>query len=763
MLFSSASNAQDLSSWTAYTSVRTINAITIDDADRIWAATNGGVLFIDREGDYDIYTSIDGLSRLDGVTIAYDPIHNRILVGYVNGLIDVLKLENNSTQVLEDIHRSTNFTSKKINDFLVSERSLYVATDFGIVVYNLDGLFVETSFIQIGEMTRGIPVNNVFIKNDSLYVATSEGVGAGSLTKDLSIKTNWEYYDKNNSSLPGEIMTVGHNGQHIVASSRSNNFILENGAWNSNSDFGNKTISKYVITGSGELAAHSANNVFIIDENGATENYPIANTNILTILPFKDEVLLGTANDGIGKLSTESGEVEFIDIPGPYQNNFTALTFDNNKLISASTNKSSGNSALDRVKGYYIFDGNEWLNFNRRTNDVLGSAGFQQTFTSASTEEYYYVGSWGRGVARHHKESNEVFVFDETNSTIRGYVDDDPYYPVISGLQSDSNDDMWLVSRFGDTPLYFQTPGDDDWVPLPKANAVSSADEYYGLFVDSFDKKWISLQNNAGAGNGLLILDTDQDPSNTSDDNSIKLTTDPDNGNLPDNKVNAIIQDKNDEVWIGTGRGIARFVFPELIIESGASERRAQWLINADTSAASRYLLRDVNVSAMAVNAENEKWIGSVNQGIWVLNAEGSEIIKRFTTDNSPLYSNNIVSIAIQEETGEVFIATDLGLISYQDIPRKPRKKMKTLKVYPNPFAYHKNDKIIIDKLSEGTNIKVMGIDGVVVQELSAVGGRVSWDGRDFNGNKLGSGVYYIVAYNNNKSQTGTGKVIIIR
>lgn len=162
--------------------------------------------------------------------------------------------------------------------------------------------------------------------------------------------------------------------------------------------------------------------------------------------------------------------------------------------------------------------------------------------------------------------------------------------------------------------------------------------------------------------------------------------------------------------------------FSELIIEGGANERQAQWLINEDTTATSRFLLRDVNVSAMAVNAANEKWIGSVNQGIWVINEEGSRIIKRFTTDNSPLYSNNIRSIAINDETGEVFIATDLGLMSYFDIPKAPVDEMNTLKVFPNPFAYSKHNQIVIEGLSDDTQIKILGIDGSVVQELTASG-----------------------------------------
>jgi len=259
-----------------------------------------------------------------------------------------------------------------------------------------------------------------------------------------------------------------------------------------------------------------------------------------------------------------------------------------------------------------------------------------------------------------------------------------------------------------------------------------------------------------------LVLNTG-DKENGTDDVGIKLQSEPLNGNLPDNKVNSIIEDQNGEVWIGTSRGIAKFIFPELLIEGSSQERNAQWLINEDTSAVSRFLLRDVNATAMAVNAANKKWIGSANQGVWLLNAEGSRIEKRFTKENSPLFSNTIKSIAVNDETGEVFFATDLGLISYQDVPRKAVSEMEKLKVYPNPFSYEQNQEILIEGLSEKAIIRILAVDGTVVNRFESTGGRVSWNGLDFNNNKLGTGIYYVVALSESGDSKGIGKVVIVR
>lgn len=174
-------------------------------------------------------------------------------------------------------------------------------------------------------------------------------------------------------------------------------------------------------------------------------------------------------------------------------------------------------------------------------------------------------------------------------------------------------------------------------------------------------------------------------------------------------------------------------------------------------------MLRDINVSSIAVNSANQKWIGSANQGLWLLNEDGSEILVRYTADNSPLISNNIQDIAINDETGEVFISTDLGLVSLIETASSPVSKMDELKVYPNPFVYSKHDRIIIDDLSSETTIKIVGSDGSVFTSLDSRGGRIHWNGLDANGRELSSGVYFVVAIDESGSEKGIGKVVIIR
>ena len=752
--------SQGILDWKAYTSFRSVVGIEEDTSNRIWIATDGGVAIYEDTSLVKSLTIIDGLSRLSSTSIEYDPITNSIFIGYVDGMIDMIDTELFNVTQIEDINRNTVFTSKRINKLLTINNSLFVGTDFGIVEYDVNSLLVRNSYIKLGTFDAGVGVNDISLIDDEIFVATEQGIAFSELDGNYS-ESEWANYDENSGLTNPNVQAIGRFNDSLVASTSSENYKFDTGTWSINEAFTNNVIIDYGRIDSRSIALAQKN--IYVQENSSLEVRFITNKVARSLTSTSDgRIIFGTLNNGFAIVDETELSINYVTPSGPYQNFFQGLSFDKGVLISSSSQKSSGISGIDRAKGFYIYDNESWFNFNAYTETELSNKGYQQAFTSLATNKYFYFGSWGRGISRLNKENLEVVVFDETNSTIRGWSGAALDYPVMIGLEQDSKGDVWTVSRFAEIPLYRQTPGDEDWQAFSENNSISSSDLYEGLFIDSFDQKWIPLQNNSTSGTGLLILDT-KNSEDVTDDVGVKLQTGANNGNLPDNKVNALIEDKNGEVWIGTERGIAKFIFPELIVEGSTQERTAQWLINEDTTAVSRFLLRDINVSTMAVSASNEKWIGSTNQGIWVLNAEGSKILKRFTVDNSPLFSNNIISIAINDITGEVFIATDVGLISYQDVSQASVRKMKDLKVFPNPFSYEQNDQVFIEGLSEESSIKILGVDGTVVTMFDTIGGRVSWDARDYSGRELGSGVYFVVAVDSEGNSKGIGKIIIVR
>lgn len=760
------SHSQHSSQWSAITSYNTVNSITQSSDGVIWGVSNGGLFSFDN-GDFDKrLTSVDGMYRLDGRVISYLEDFNSLLIGYIDGMIDLYNLETGSFERIEDIRRVQSFSARAINSILYDSGAVYVATDFGVVVYNPNTFLVSSSYTKIGDFDSGTPVIDIDIRDGMIMLSTQQGIAVASLTSNLNIESSWTTYSQSDG-LPIETVQslIFFNGE-LHASTISENLVHRKGEWVSNDVLTGYTQVKYKdITESGLLIAYNHNRILrVTSDNELRINIPGLEgmSDIIYDEEINSQVYVSSIVTGIGIGPLNSNTFEYVSPEGPNLNFFEGMSFDGNVFISGTTRLSQRSELMDNPKGYYIFDGDEWRNYNRINNAVLNQNRFRQAFTSTYTDEYYYIGSWGRGIARHDRETDEIVVSNASNSSLRGWAADSDTFPVISGLERDTEGRVWATSRFATNPLYVQQPGEDDWIMYSKSSVVGGTDEYLGLFIDSFDQKWITLQSTGRSGRGLLILDTGE-TENVDESFGVKLTDEINNGNLPDLQVTDIIEDRDGEIWVGTERGIARYIFPQFIINGSQEERRGQWLLNKDPEAESPFLLRDINVTSMAVNSANQKWIGTANEGVWLLNETGSAILKHYTTNNSPLFSNTIREIAIFEETGEVYISTELGLSIYRDTPITPVQSMDNLKVYPNPFLYDRHNTISIENLSETTTIRILGVNGTLITTLESRGGRAEWNGLDYSGEQVGSGVYIVVALGSDGNQRGVGKVAIIR
>ncbi len=761
LLVSNTSQAQNIGDWRVYSSFTTINNIAVKNADKFYAATQGGLVSVENQIIQNRYTTIEGLYRLDGKKSVYDAENNQIIIAYPDGVIDLFNVENDNVQRITDIQRVTEFTSKSINDIELYNGLVYTATDFGIVVFNATDFFVVNSFLNLGDFPRGTSVNGISIREDSIFVATENGIAFAFLEDNLVSSDNWDnaYLD---GTLDNEVDDLAATTRGIFAIKNDSAFYNDQNSWIAlNSSLARNANS--IKSVGNEVFVATSTRIISIDENLDIQVlFELANSSILTFEIFENKLFVGTREFGVIEVDLSTFEEVYYTPSGPYLNFFSELEFSDERLIASATDQFPSSDPFNPIRGYYIYENNEWKNFNRNTNSILKDFNYATAYTVDVTNDQFFVGSWGDGVAVHNNETDEIEVFDNSNSGFSG-ISANRSFVVISGLDSDANNNTWAISFISNLPLNVYSPENNEWFHF-ESLPIPSDELYFRLFADSKNKLWISLIDIENNGEGLLVIDTGNDPYSDADDTFKKLTTGENTGNLPDNNVIAIAEDRNGEVWIGTTRGIARFIFPDFIVESNnPSEFTAQWLINSDTSATSRFLLRDINVSSIAVNSANQKWIGSTNQGLWLLNEDGSQILERFTAENSPLLSNNIQDIAINDESGEVFVSTNLGLVSFIETSKVSATKLDDLKVYPNPFIYDTHDEIIIDGLTDETSVKILGADGSVFSDFNTRGGRVVWSGLDAYGNKLASGVYFVVAIDENGSEKGIGKVVIIR
>jgi hypothetical protein len=277
--------------------------------------------------------------------------------------------------------------------------------------------------------------------------------------------------------------------------------------------------------------------------------------------------------------------------------------------------------------------------------------------------------------------------------------------------------------------------------------------------VDDYGQKWFIGHKGASNGAGLYVM---KEASLTSSA-GVKLknyTNVKGHGNLPDLFVKSLAKDKDGAMWIGTNQGVAVVYNPGSVFEGGDYDAQ-KVIIEQDGYA--QYLLETENVNAIAIDAANRKWFGTANGGVFLMSADGTKQLLNFNMENSPMPSNNVNDIAINDESGEVFIGTDKGLISYQGDATTGGDYCSGYVVFPNPIRHDYNGPIAIRGLVNNADVKIADVAGNVVYHTKANGGLATWNGRTYKGERAQTGVYIVYVSNEDGSQTCTTKMLFSR
>ena len=277
--------------------------------------------------------------------------------------------------------------------------------------------------------------------------------------------------------------------------------------------------------------------------------------------------------------------------------------------------------------------------------------------------------------------------------------------------------------------------------------------------IDNYGQKWIQMRYSNLNPYSVLVFNDNGTPDNTGDDKSKKLNSAVGNGNIPGNIVFAMATDKNGEVWVGTEKGVAVFYSPENIF-SGQNFDAQRILVEQDGYV--QYLLENETVMSIAVDGANRKWIGTDRGGVFLFSEDGTKQIYHFTDENSPLLSNRVISIAINDITGEVYFATDNGVISFKSTATGGGDTFDNVYAYPNPVRAGYEGYIAIKGLVSNAQVKITDINGALIYTAKAEGGQAIWDGKNFNGSRARTGVYLVFAATADGSEKIVTKILII-
>jgi len=328
-------------------------------------------------------------------------------------------------------------------------------------------------------------------------------------------------------------------------------------------------------------------------------------------------------------------------------------------------------------------------------------------------------------------------------------------------VKFDNEGNLWCINT-GVKDIVKILKKDGTWISL-HYKPIEYLETMVEPIIDSRGWLWItSLQGEAG----VFCAKLNSTPFDTSDDESkvwLNKFNNQDGTSYDIYQVYALTEDQNGKMWVGTNAGLFVIDNPQKFFNDGIFKQIK--VPRNDGTGLADYLLSGTYIKSIKVDGANRKWVGTNDNGLYLISADGLETIHHFTTENSPLPSDCIESIAINGKSGEVFIGTDKGMASYKSDATRPEEILKESNVYayPNPVRSDYSGNISIVGLTHDCNVKIVDAAGFLINEGTSNGGQYNWNGRNNRGEKIASGVYYVLTYDSNGDEGVATKILITR
>lgn len=744
--------------WRVHLPYQNVFDIEATESGKIFCANRYSLYAYDpSDNSLSVYNKTNSLSDIGPTAIAYSKDYNTLVIGYSNTNLDLIK--NGNVINISDILRANIVGEKTIYDIQIQQNLAYIACSFGIVVLDIDREEIKDTYL-IGPQGSTIRVYETSIEDKQVYAATELGIYIASTDAvNLANFTEWVLQDSIQNMQVGAASSIIQRADSSLATLEGAIWIKQNTMWEaafSDSAYFVKKLRNYqdrlfAIVDTLDLDPASKGEVIgsmILQLDTQFKIIKrIKNASFPNDIYLDDKNIIWIADEVEGLIKIENDLVENYVPQGPNTANVFKITAHNNIIWVAPGGVNESWNLNFNLDGVFKFEDNNWYAINQYTEPTLSSTNDILVVTPNPSTQDVYFGSYGGGVVKY---GTKVTMYKQ-NSSLQTPTGDPSSYRA-TGLTFDDEGNLWVSNYGAADPLSVLKP-DGTWQAFdaPRLWEENSMGE---IVIDDANQKWIILAKRAG----LMVFNHGEDIEDQQDDQYAFLQKGEGAGNLPSTYVRSIAKDKDGEIWVGTDQGIGVFYCPELIFEPEGCEAQ-QILVEQDGF--NGYLLETEIINSIAVDGANRKWIGTTN-GVWLMSADGTEQIEYFNTENSPLLSDVVLDIEINEETGEVFIGTEGGIISYQGTATTGTLEHSNVHVFPNPVHPDYEGQIAVQGLVRNADVKITDVVGNLVYQTQANGGMAVWDGKNYNGEKVATGVYLIYSANSDGSEKYVAKVLFL-
>ena len=756
----------------------------LDTPEKVYYISEGNLFSYDKNTDESYsYSVVNKLNENEIHNIYYNKENKYLLVAYKSGNIDLL-YDNGKVINMPEIKDAVLGTEKTINDVCFYENRIYVATDFGLVIFDDQKHHVIESGIYNKKITSiEVYADNILISIDwKMYISSVD-------TKHNTINSFANLY-----ALRADDMKVINN-KIVLITNYGNYTILRIG----DLDVVNKKITNFTDVSANDVKLLNEDKEGVYTFNASTlvkfdsdGNYE--KVNLPTELQGKQIALWEGLNSVW--LGDKSG-ISNLDISGD-----TITVLRDNFIPESSTSVK---------KVFFLHRGNSGKIYlsNSGSNDIYQTGGWQRiqintinnggvenitpaTFTSSNkngaTYRYkviadtykimedpddanvYYVGSFWDGLCKV-KNKEDITCYNWLNSTITTIAGG--YACVAPAFDFDKNNNLWVFSAIDKTTnpaLHMLSSAarkkdevaKTDWVSVKLGDIKGGKDN---KILACKKSNMFIISDGLWDGN-LVGYDTKGTYENTSDDTYMIWSKfiDQDGKNFDPIHICAVVEDKNGKVWLGTDNGVVEITKPANLTNESMTINRIKVPRNDGTQLAD-YLLETLYVTSIAVDGTNKKWLGTLTSGVYLVSENGDEILEHFTAENSSLPSNTIYSLECDPNSNSVFIGTDVGLVEYSSATAPASADYSNVYAYPNPVRPEFTGWITIKGLMDNSLVKIADAAGNVFYSTVSEGGMVTWDGCNADGQRVKSGVYYVFASQNEEggsSSSAVTKILVV-
>lgn len=748
----------EMNQWRIHYSLLNSVGITKTKSKIFMGGINGIVVYDTEDNSIDEITLVNGLSDINISAIGSN--EEVLIVGYSNGNIDVIT--DNEYYNVPWLKKAQLSGGKTINNFYFYSDYVYISTDMGILVFDLKKEEIKDTYYPVSNSET---IKDLCVFNDSLYVATSDGIYIAGVNQNyLNDFNNW--YKKTN--LPPSVV---NSSIKCIEPFSSNLFFVKDELFfgadsifqmnnsNQTSYFQGPLDVENIAVSDNELVVVSAYSVKSynqsLTETRLVYQYNFSNRlRTLDAIKFNGDFWIADKFNGLVKAYDSYNNSQIFNNT-PFDDKCYRVDIQYGKTVvtGGAVTQSLFNNYFR--SGIYIFENEKWSAINYLTDTTGMSYNTTWDVISVSINpnntSQVAIGTYSKGGLKIIENGKVTQVYTASNSLLDEQVGNNGAI-IISDVKYDNDGNLWIVNP-GPNPLKMLSK-DGFWYAFNLG--VSGGLYPYRLMIDSKGNKWVGF-----IGGGISVFNENKTFNDLSDDQKVNISTTEGYGNLPSSSVKAIAEDIDGEIWIGTEEGLTVLYSTDKLYNGeygdvDANQIKLQYGENVE------HLLGSSSISAIAVDGGNRKWVGTTSSGVFCFSPNGLEEIYRFTAENSPLLSNTILDIKINHLTGEVFITTENGLVSFRADATIGDEEFSNVTVFPNPVRPEFRGNITIQGLAYNSDVKITDVSGNLIYQTKSNGGTVLWDGNRLSGDRVQSGVYLIWTASSSGKGKNVAKVVVI-